>query len=256
MNASHRSGGEPPAPGEVQVWFAWLADLRSRQQALSKMLAPAELATAARFVREADRVRSIGARGLLRAVIASCLDAAPRDLDVVTGPFGKPELASAGRQMPSFSVSHSGELVVLAVAGPDADVGVDVEHRRALPDWTQLAARHFHPQEVAELLDLPPTLGHAAFFDCWTRKEAVAKACGRGLSLPLASFRVSIGTPHEARLLDATGLPVAAAPWALVPLMLADGYAAALAVTGLPPHRVSHAQFDTDDRRWQRVLRA
>jgi 4'-phosphopantetheinyl transferase len=252
MNASHRSGGEPPAPGEVQVWFAWMADLRARQQALSKMLTPAELATAARFVREADRVRSIGARGL----IASCLDAAPRDLDVVTGPFGKPELASAGLQMPSFSVSHSGELVVLAVVGLGADVGVDVEHRRALPDWTQLASRYFHPQEVAELLAMPPTLGHAAFFDCWTRKEAVVKACGRGLSLPLSSFRISIGTPHEARLLDATGLPGAEAPWALVPLMLADGYAAALAVTGLPPQRVSLAQFDTDDSRWQRVLRA
>lgn len=191
---------------------------------------------------------------MLRAVIASCMGASPGGLDIVTGPFGKPELSSTRRLMPSFSVSHSGELVVLAVVGSGSDVGVDVEHRRALPDWIQLAARHFHPQEVAELIAMPSALGHTAFFDCWTCKEAVSKACGRGLSLPLSSFRVSIGVSHEARLLDATGLPGGEASWALVRLMLADGYATALAVRGLLPQLVRQGRFDPNDSRWQRVL--
>jgi len=47
-----------------------------------------------------------------------------------------------------------------------------------------------HPAEYAALQQCPPGELAPAFYRCWVRKEAVLKACGTGLSLPLDRFRV------------------------------------------------------------------
>jgi len=46
----------------------------------------------------------------------------------------------------------------------------------------------FHPAERAALLELPAADVQSAFLRCWTRKEAVIKALGEGLSRPLGRF--------------------------------------------------------------------
>ena len=76
-----------------------------------------------------------------------------------------------------------------------AAVGIDVEKIRPLPDAAELT-NQLHPQEREALLCLPPAALETAFYRCWTRKEAVLKAVGMGLSMPLHSFSVSTG-PQE-----------------------------------------------------------
>lgn len=73
-----------------------------------------------------------------------------------------------------------------------AKVGIDVEKIRPLPDAADLTSQ-LHPLERQELLALPPEKLEAAFYRCWTRKEAVLKAVGMGLSMPLHSFCVHTG---------------------------------------------------------------
>ena len=67
-----------------------------------------------------------------------------------------------------------------------ADIGVDIERPRPSGDLVSLAAQHYRPEEAAQV----SALGDAAFFACWTRKEAVLKACGTGLLTPLADIAV------------------------------------------------------------------
>ena len=72
-----------------------------------------------------------------------------------------------------------------------AAVGIDLEQLRPLPDAAELTSQ-LHPHERQALLALPDGELQNAFFRCWTRKEAVLKACGTGLNTPLNSFCVSI----------------------------------------------------------------
>jgi 4'-phosphopantetheinyl transferase len=75
----------------------------------------------------------------------------------------------------------------------------------------------------------------AAFFACWTRKEAYLKALGDGLAVPLDQFSVSVAPGEPARLLGVAGKPGEAARWSMLELRPSPGYVAALVVEAGPP---------------------
>ena len=79
---------------------------------------------------------------------------------------------------------------------------------------------------------LAPAARLAAFFACWTRKEAVVKAVGTGLSAPFDGFQVTVRPDETARLISADWDEPDR--WSLVDLSEA-GVAAALAVEGQAP---------------------
>jgi phosphopantetheinyl transferase len=167
--------------------------------AIAEVVTADERERAARFRQEADRQRFLHGRLLLRTCLGHHLDIPPRDVPFVNGAFGKPEIQlSASDTAPGadragvlrFNLAHSGEWVLFAVAR-DREVGVDVEHHKVMSDAMELARRFFAPPEVAALESLDPELRHDAFFRVWTRKEAIVKAGGRGLSAGLERFAVS-----------------------------------------------------------------
>ena len=106
-------------------------------------------------------------------------------------------------------------------------IGVDVEKIRPLNDSAQMAARYFSPHEVGELRRIPRQHKPAAFFACWTRKEAYVKARGHGLSLPLDNFHVPV---HPSAATN--WRPVHSqdsSPWYVLALQTPGTYAGALA---------------------------
>ncbi|CAI8852185.1 4'-phosphopantetheinyl transferase family protein [Chryseobacterium sp. IT-36CA2] len=84
-----------------------------------------------------------------------------------------------------FNISHSKDLVVCAIA--EYPLGIDVEFsdpKISYLDFTfQMTTNEF--KEIHDSDD--KTKG---FFTYWTRKEAVIKAHGAGMMLPLESFEV------------------------------------------------------------------
>src|SRR5436190_2114622 len=78
------------------------------------------------------------------------------------------------------------------------------------PDFAgeEIAARFFSLPEQAMLRAFAPAERVAAFFRCWTRKEAFIKLLGAGLSFPLDEFDVSLA-PDAAELLALHGDPAA-----------------------------------------------
>ncbi len=154
--------------GVVDVWRIDLGD--EEIDGLGGLLCEGERARAARLIRERDRVLWTRSRGALRMLLGRYVGRDPRQLRFELGPYGKPRLADlAGeprRRCPtvfwrpgpadlSFNLSHSGELMLVAVTAV-AEVGVDVERARERYG--------------------------AGFLKEWTRKEATVKCLGTGLA--------------------------------------------------------------------------
>jgi 4'-phosphopantetheinyl transferase len=223
---------EPPLSpslqkGTVHVWRIALDQTDEKLDRFRRTLEPHELTRAGRFHFEKHRRHFIVARGFLRSVVARYLEAQPEALRFSYGAFGKPALASEHGLR--FNLSHSNEVALLAVT-LDAELGVDVEHIRADFASDEIAQRFFSRAEVEVFNALPKDEQVAAFFRCWTRKEAYIKAIGKGLSQPLDEFDVTLAPGVAPALLRAKEDDVSR--WLLTDLDVGPGYAAALAIEG------------------------
>ena len=225
---------EQPPPltaDDVHVWRVALDVGEAVLARLRETLADDERRRAERFHFEKDRRHFTAGRGALRSILAGYLGRRPQDVRFTYTNYGKPLLADESGMALRFNLTHSHGLALLAVA-LGRDVGVDVERVRDNLEGEQLAERFFSPREVAALLALPPALRREAFFHCWTRKEAYIKANGKGLSLPLDQFDVSLHPDEPAALLATHHDPAEAGRWSMRSLAPGDGFAAALAVEG------------------------
>ncbi|MCD0472713.1 4'-phosphopantetheinyl transferase superfamily protein [Flavobacterium sp. JAS] len=84
-----------------------------------------------------------------------------------------------------FNISHSGEIVV-CVFGSEHEVGIDIEM------ISDIKIEDFRFQMTKTEWDNITFSKNKqrAFFDYWTQKEAVIKAHGSGLTIPLESFEI------------------------------------------------------------------
>ncbi|WP_218080039.1 4'-phosphopantetheinyl transferase family protein [Anthocerotibacter panamensis] len=215
-------------PQEVHVWRADLDQPDWVRARLALTLAADEQQRAQRFYFEQDRQRFTCARGILRMLLGRYLQKAPEQLCFVYGSHGKPRLTESPL---CFNLSHSQELALYAVSW-GREVGVDLEFQRPVTQVEQLVERFFSRQESTVFRALPLEQRQEAFFLGWTRKEAYIKARGRGLSLPLAQFDVTLAPGESARLLHCRDDALAACRWSLHSLDPGPAYAAALAVEG------------------------
>ncbi|MGU3464886.1 4'-phosphopantetheinyl transferase family protein [Methylobacterium sp. C33D] len=187
----------------VQVWIVDLALSPRQIDRCDTVLDAAERARADRFLRAADRDRFRASHAALRLVLGDALGLAPADVELAAGAGGKPELAGRARGAADFNLSHSGARALIGLAR-GAAIGVDVEAVRPIADALRIAAAHFAADEVAALARAPRSEVERRFFSLWTRKEAVVKALGSGLTLPLDRFSVSV-PPEPPRFLRAAG---------------------------------------------------
>lgn len=200
--------GQPDRIVQVQVRPVGATVTPAR---LAQWLSDEERARAGRFLRETDRCGFIEVHALLRLELGDRLGVSPRAIRFVASRHGKPEIAHPYPRGVTFNLSHAEGMIALALSR-HRRVGVDVERReRTAP--IELAER-FLPREVAHIATTPADRRADAFLRLWTRKEAVHKADGRGLALPLNTFDV---------LDDRCG------PWAISDLVLPPGYVGAVA---------------------------
>lgn len=179
-----------------------------------------------------DRRRFVVSRGVLRAILGYYLAVGPNRLEFRYNEYGKPYLADKyGGCLLQFNVAHSQELVLYAFTR-DREIGIDIEYIRPISDTEQIAKRFFSIEENTALQTIPTHLKLEAFFTCWTRKEAYIKAKGRGLSMPLDQFDVSVTPGERAELLSTRPDPQEANRWTLQALLPGQGYVGAVAVGG------------------------
>jgi 4'-phosphopantetheinyl transferase len=199
------------ARDEVHCWSVGLDITPGTCAALAATLSRDERIRSSRMRSPQLRQRFIAAHGGLRELLGRYLGAHPSQLRFVHNEFGKPALSGKFGGRLTFNLSHSADLALIGIA-PNAEIGVDLEHIRDEPDFSEIAQWFFAAAEVQELNRLPSELRTRAFLSSWTRTEAYAKARGQGL-----------GATNE------TAQPPG---WSLYSLQPAPGYVGALVVEG------------------------
>lgn len=130
------------------------------------------------------------ARFLLSAILArvtACvyLGVRNKDISFLENSYGKPYLESFPAY--GFNISHSGLWLVCGAC--DDIIGIDIEAVRGV-DF-KVAKRFFCEEEYNELMEKPEDERLNFFYDLWTLKESYIKSLGKGLSIPLNSFRIN-----------------------------------------------------------------
>lgn len=171
-------------------------------------------------------------RILLRVILARLGLGGADPFRIEPDRHGKPRvLAPDGREPFHLNGADTAGMITWAL-GRRGPVGCDVEALAA--DDDAVAGTHFAPAEVAAYRALAGEAKRRRFFELWTLKEAVLKADGRGLALPLDSFwflfEGPAGAPAPAFATAAAGPAPAAGPWRFHSFRPLDSHQAAVAV--------------------------
>jgi 4'-phosphopantetheinyl transferase len=194
-------------PNEVHVWTMHLDLPEPAQRWAERVISGDEAARAGRLVRAPDRRRFVAAHGLLRFLVSRYMGVEPAMIQFEVSVRGKPRVSGCGWLQ--FNLSHSQGRAIVAVSA-SAEVGVDIEAVRELNDLGELARVCCSPAERTVLAKVPVARRLETFLVAWTRKEALLKLTGAGLSdgidlleVPMADragrgrIAVSAGRPQE-----------------------------------------------------------
>ena len=205
-------------PKQVHIWYA---QLKRREKDFIGFLNAQEKLRASKFIAASARNNFIVARGILRHLLGRYLGVKPQDLLLRQNRYGKLYLDASVQ----FNISHSQGLGLFAFTQNHV-IGVDIEFIRTNFDFVAIAQRFFSPTERSSLLSLPADHQAAAFFHCWSRKEAFIKALGKGLFCELDSFSVEVSRQKFGRLQLHSN---SNNNWSLEALYPADGFVGAFA---------------------------
>lgn len=125
----------------------------------------------------------IAGRVVLRKLLGRRLNLSPSDVPIVVDELGKPGLK--GNRKLNFSLSHSGDFLAVAIGDTVASVGIDVESFSEDRPFRRLALRFFEREAAENVLSESGAAAVYRFLHFWTAKEAVLKAVGTGLRIPL-----------------------------------------------------------------------
>jgi 4'-phosphopantetheinyl transferase len=229
--------GLPPTrvklrPNEVHVWYAFLNNSAGQCAAYDELLSKKEKERASRFVRDLDRFRYILRTGILKKLITRYSGLRPGMLRLTYGPYGKPALDDAlNVDHLCFNNSESGGHALYAFA-QDREIGVDVEQIRDIPEMAHIVRLFFSKAEQAAFVSLLPQEKIKSFFDGWARKEALIKALGGGLSIPLNKFDISPGPENLGTFISRDEVLNPTSKWTIQDVSPSQECSAAVAVEG------------------------
>jgi 4'-phosphopantetheinyl transferase len=172
---------------DVHLWR--VAIVCASTPSLFDVLSEEERRRASQYRFDRDRRQFVVAHGVLRLLLEGYTGRSAQSLRFTHNEHGKPSL-DGGVQ---FNLSHAADVALIAVSR--MEVGIDIEQVEPDCAWQDIA-QHFFTQAERDCIGAEPEARRAeAFFRCWTRREAYAKARGLGLSTEAA---FGINTPVEA----------------------------------------------------------
>ncbi len=172
---------------DIHIWIVELNSLKKEEiDFISTNLNEEEIAKEKRFRFTADRKRYVLTHGLKRFLIGKYLNVLPESLSFYKNKFKKPFVENNSENL-NFSISYSNDLLGIAVGFGKYRMGLDIEKIDPVFDYSSIVSNYFTSAEKARLRK---DQSNEFFYSLWTRKEAVMKALGTGLSNKIANISV------------------------------------------------------------------
>ena len=210
----------------------WVIDTANQSELAAEygLLTEQELTRSQCFKDTALGIRWGLFRGAMRTILSEYTGIPAQEIRIDQEPGEKPSIQELETEPRiEFNLSHSDRLALLAINSTYA-IGVDLEFCREIPETDSLVRRFFSQSEQAAYFSIEDHLRTEAFYRGWTRKEAVIKAMGLGLKVPLEQFDVPLTHSedwHAARFKEALSIVDS---FYLRQLPLEDGFIGALAI--------------------------
>lgn len=185
----------------IYVCFAEVSDIDTESEEIRRCLSEYRLSRIDSIKKDRAKKLSAGAELMLVNAVRKKYPDAEVPVMYSAGEHGKPYFNDIKNAY--FSLSHSGSVVACAVS--NAPVGIDVQSRRKVNP--ALAKRFYSDSEYRAVIAEPEMM----FNRIWARKEAVAKADGRGIAIGLKELNVlDSAVRHSGRLYLTLDIP---SPW-------------------------------------------
>ncbi len=137
------------------------------------------------------------AHGILRCILAYYICSLPNNIKYTYNKYGKPFLKDCNIQ---FNMSHSHEILGYIVAF-DKKVGIDIECHNVNIKPEEFYDIAFTENERKLVNAFPIDQQYKVFYDIWTKKEAIVKAHGSGLSYPVNTIETSLGSEVSSKII-------------------------------------------------------
>lgn len=163
---------------EIHIWMASIDDAPN----LYNFLNTEEKCRAAKFKFSYDQNRYIITHSILRHILAAYEGQSASTLTFSKTKYGKPFLNNEKeKETIQFNMSYSKNVVCYIISNKN-EVGIDIEYLNVDFEWADIAKSYFLKKELRFLETLPRKEQVKAFYNLWTRKEALLKLKGIGLS--------------------------------------------------------------------------
>jgi 4'-phosphopantetheinyl transferase len=228
---------------EIDLWACFLVSIddEALMHRYRALLSVEEKERERRFRFPKDKKRFVVTRALVRTVLSRYVPVAPEGWSFAANAYGRPVIAGLplGDAPPvDFNVTHTDDLIVMAVAASRCSVGVDAESLSTRRAPMEIASRFFAPAESAVLDSMLAAEQTSLFFQLWTLKESYLKACGRGLSIPLEKVAFALSSSRIDVVFDAA-LGEDESTWSFWQIQMSPDHLAAVCCRCLPSERLS-----------------
>ncbi|AFH50190.1 Phosphopantetheinyl transferase [Ignavibacterium album JCM 16511] len=142
-----------------------------------------------------DRERAIVTFYFRRRILSEYTGKRPEELSFKKNNSGKPLIDIPEYDHLKFNYSHSGEMIIYAIS-KDSEIGVDIELVKEIPDMNALVENYFSKEEIQVFKNMDNRNDQTnLFYKIWTRKEALVKASGKGISDDLSQINIITDKP-------------------------------------------------------------
>ena len=131
-------------------------------------------------------------RATLRILLGHLLSMDPLKVPIITDTWGKPNTPGDSDRLIFYNVAHSSDTVLIAL-NSGGSVGVDLEKIDRNMEVLEMAPQALGNRPTEQLRLVPSTSSRAEiFYRYWAKREAISKADGRGLLLPMDAFDIPL----------------------------------------------------------------